>query len=208
MYNIYIHMYIHMASGSSRAREINVRRSVCEWLNSTCISSRAAECIHRLYRRTRVCIMYNICTHVCTYVHITRVTHARICSAPVSDASSRVPCQNQYLASLGYDNAALCRVCVYVYACIYMRERVYHRALPDFAEFARRPCNGRCKQCKTFPISHAGIFIKHFWIAKKRSCRRCPVAGARKCLLTSVIDAFGTFWISRLFLSQSRDRQF
>lgn len=117
---IYTCIYTWQVAARELARWINVRRCVCEWLNSTCIGSRAAECVHILYRRTRVCIMYNICTHVRTYVHITRVTHARICSAPVSVASSRVPCQNQYLASLGYDNAALCVAYMYMYIYISM----------------------------------------------------------------------------------------
>lgn len=69
--------------------------------------------------------MYNICTHV--RAHHARYTHVY---THLQRASVRrlvtCTCQNQYLTSLGYDNAAVCRgpcMCMCVCMCAYNIER-------------------------------------------------------------------------------------
>lgn len=87
---------------------------ICVWLNSTCVGVFSFS--------PNVCTMLVVvCTYTRECVYITRMhsQHAGVRRLVTCT------CQNQYLASLGYDNAAVCvprtspciHTCIYTYIC-------------------------------------------------------------------------------------------
>lgn len=142
------------------SRWINVRTCAsmcaCVRLNSTCV--RAVPVPAGPPPNAYIARWTPDAHYVCAHVRAPRVRRPVTCT-----------CQNQYLASLGYDNATArrasrCPACIYIhtYTCTGTRVHTSQCDLADLTEFPCRPCwhNVRRKQCrappKLFPSRNGG----------------------------------------------------
>lgn len=139
------------------------------WLNSTCVGAVSPN----------VCDRAGVRACACVRMHSQHAGVRRLVTCT---------CQNQYLASLGYDNAAVCVprpppvhvcTCTHAYAVLRASRARERHNLPDFAEFPRRPCNARRKQCvrsETFPISErrSRVTSRVYWTFLNRRRARRP----------------------------------